>query len=67
MENQDNALNFRDIRKYTGLSQRGFSAAYNIPLRTIEDWESGRRKPPEYLLQLLAKDTGFLSPENTMK
>ena len=24
-----------------------------IPLRTIEDWEAGRRKPPEYIPRLI--------------
>jgi DNA-binding transcriptional regulator YiaG len=24
-----------------------------IPLRTIEDWDSGRRKPPEYVVSLI--------------
>ena len=25
----------------------------NIPLRTLEDWESGKRKPPFYVIRLL--------------
>ncbi|MDO4619828.1 MAG: helix-turn-helix domain-containing protein, partial [Lachnospiraceae bacterium] len=43
----------RALRAETGLSRKLFSEKYGIPLRTIEDWESGRRKPPEYISRLL--------------
>ena len=45
----------KEIRAYTGLSQVKFSQKYNIPTRTVEDWESGSRKCPEYLMQLLSR------------
>ena len=48
--------NFSSIRKASGLTQKGFSAEYGIPLRTIEDWCTGSRTPPPYLLDLLAAD-----------
>ena len=41
------------IREMTGLSRAEFSRQYKIPLRTLEDWDSGRGKPPEYVLDLL--------------
>ncbi len=31
-----------------------FSKHTGIPVRTIEDWESGRRTPPEYIPRLIA-------------
>ena len=31
-----------------------FARQQGIPLRTIEEWEAGRRKMPEYVLRLLA-------------
>lgn len=43
----------KDIRSSTGLSQSQFSAALNIPKRTIEDWEQGKRKCPEYVAELI--------------
>ncbi len=43
----------RTLRNETGLSRKDFAESLEIPLRTIEDWESGRRKPPEYVLRLL--------------
>ena len=48
----------RDIREHTGLSQAKFATRYCIPLRTIEDWERGARKCPNYLRLLLAQATG---------
>lgn len=41
------------LRKVTGLSQAAFASKYNIPKRTIEDWESSRRKYPQYVYTLL--------------
>lgn len=46
---------FKKIRKLSGLTQAEFSRKYNIPLRTIQDWESERRTPPEYVISLLEK------------
>lgn len=43
----------KDIRLSTGLSQTQFSAAVNIPTRTIQDWEQGKRKCPEYVAELI--------------
>ncbi len=42
------------IRAHTGLSQKSFSAAYDLPRRTCEDWEAGARTPPGYLPILFA-------------
>ena len=33
---------------------REFSEHTGIPIRTLEDWEAGRRTPPEYVPRLLA-------------
>ena len=43
----------KELRELTGLSQTAFSKKYNIPKRTIENWETGTRKPPAYVLELL--------------
>ena len=45
----------KKIRELTGLNQSEFSRKYNIPLRTIQDWEAERRTPPEYVLELLER------------
>ena len=48
-------MTIKEIRELTGLSQAKFGEKYNIPQRTIENWESGNRKPPEYLPDLLER------------
>lgn len=45
----------REIRNYTGLTQRQFSEYTHIPRRTLEQWETGERTPPAYLLGLLSR------------
>ena len=47
------AEQIRAIRKRTGLSQIAFCKAYEIPRRTLQDWEAGRRIPPVYLLKMM--------------
>ena len=44
---------FLELRKMTGLSQRKFGDKYNIPWRTIQEWEYGTRVPPDYVYELL--------------
>lgn len=48
-------MKIKEIRKYSGLTQDAFSKKYNIPKRTLEGWESGKRNPPEYVLILLER------------
>lgn len=47
------AEQIKSIRSSTGMSQARFSAAYEIPIRTIQDWERGIRTPPPYVIKLL--------------
>lgn len=46
-------MDFKRIRLYSGLTQKEFSRIFNIPLRTIENWESGKRNPPDYVFNLI--------------
>ena len=41
------------LREETGMKRREFAESFGIPLRTVEDWEAGRRKMPEYLFRLM--------------
>ena len=43
----------KSLRAETGKTQRVFAECYEIPLRTLEDWERGISHPPEYVLRLL--------------
>jgi len=46
-------LNIREMRTQLGDTQSEFSTRYNIPFRTVQNWETGVRKPPEYIMNLL--------------
>lgn len=48
------SVDIRDLRKQLGDTQGEFAKRYNIPFRTVQNWESGIRKPPEYILELLS-------------
>ena len=44
---------FISARRTKGLSQAKLSKLTKIPKRTIEDWETGRRTPPEYVQEMV--------------
>lgn len=46
-------MNIREMRMLLGDTQSEFAARYNIPFRTIQNWEAGVRTPPEYMISLL--------------
>ena len=48
-------MNIKEIRTMSGLTQKTFAEKYGIPKRTLESWEMGERKPPEYVVTLLEK------------
>ena len=50
----ESADKIRKLREQTGMTRKDFSIHIGIPLRTIEDWEAGRRRPPEYIPRLIA-------------
>lgn len=45
----------RLLRSKTSLSAQKFGDRYGIPLRTIQNWESGTTEPPRYLVELLKR------------
>lgn len=40
-------------REQLGMNRTEFSHYMGIPLRTLEEWESGRRQMPDYVLRLI--------------
>lgn len=42
------------MRQLTEMNRREFSDYMGIPLRTLEEWEAGRRKMPDYVLRLIS-------------
>ena len=51
-------MNSRDylieLRKSTGMNRKEFCEYFEIPYRTMTDWELGNRTMPNYLLRLMA-------------
>ena len=45
---------FRAIREFSGMNRKEFSEWLEIPYRTMQEWELGRRVMPEYVLKLIA-------------
>ena len=46
-------LSTKDLRNLCGMSILEFSKYLKIPYRTIQDWESHRRNPPAYIIELI--------------
>ena len=46
-------MTVKDIRIRIGLKQTEFANRFQIPVRTIQNWEQGRVKEPSYLAPLL--------------
>ena len=44
----------RELRESTGLSRKEFCAQFDIPYRTMTEWELGHRSAPPYVLRLLS-------------
>lgn len=42
-----------NLRKSTGMNRKEFAEYFGIPYRTVQDWELGNRKMPDYLLRLM--------------
>ncbi|WP_192483805.1 MULTISPECIES: helix-turn-helix domain-containing protein [Cysteiniphilum] len=54
-----NAMQVKEIRNKTGLSQAKFSRLINVKLPTLRNWEQGRREPTgpaKALLKAISKD-----------
>lgn len=43
----------KEIRELTGLNRKEFCEKFDIPYRTVSDWELEKRHAPEYVLRLL--------------
>lgn len=58
-------MTIKELRQRTGLSQKKFGDLYDIPLRTVQNWEGGVNIPPEYLVKLLERAVMEDFPEKT--
>lgn len=56
-------MTIRNIISKTGLTQAAFAIKFCIPLRTVEDWATNKRKCADYIRLMLAKSIGLLNLE----
>ena len=50
----ESARKIRELRESINMGRKEFSNHTGIPIRTLEDWEAGRRTPPEYVPRLIS-------------
>lgn len=43
----------KELRKSTGMNRKEFCEYFQIPYRTVTEWERDTRHAPEYVLRLL--------------
>ena len=43
----------KKLRQAAGMTQAAFAEYFDIPKRTIENWEGGQRQCPPYLFALI--------------
>lgn len=46
-------MEFKELLERSGMNMKQFSDYFKIPYRTVQDWKSGARKCPDYLLSLI--------------
>ncbi len=52
-----------ELRESTGLNRKEFCEKFDIPYRTMTEWELGHRNAPPYLLRLL---TYYIDMQNRL-
>jgi len=49
----DSKERLKELRRELGLSQAKFAERFGIPLRTLQDWEYGKREVRSYIVNML--------------
>lgn len=49
----DDKERLKELRKELGLSQAKFAEKFGIPIRTIQDWEYGKREIRNYIVNMM--------------
>lgn len=60
-------MTIKELREQAGLSRAEMSRQFEIPLRTLENWESGKSCPPPYVEKWLMAHLYKMKEEQTMK
>ena len=54
----------KELRESTGMNRKEFCEYFQIPYRTVTEWERDNRHAPEYVLRLLEY---YIRMENLVK
>lgn len=46
-------IDFKSLRQGSGMNMKQFSSHFEIPYRTVQNWEAGINKCPEYVIRLI--------------
>jgi DNA-binding transcriptional regulator YiaG len=46
-------MTFKELRALSRMTFKSFSEYFEIPVRTLQDWEYGKRVPAPYLMNLM--------------
>ena len=60
----DYSKRIKDLRESTGMNRKEFCEYFQIPYRTVTEWERDNRHAPEYVLKLLEY---YIRTENLVK
>ncbi|MFQ7137559.1 MAG: helix-turn-helix domain-containing protein [Ruminococcus sp.] len=60
-------MTIKEARLNAGLTQQRMSEVFEIPKRTIENWETGKRNPPAYVEKLVIRELERIAKENNSK
>lgn len=60
-------MTIKEARLNAGLTQQRMSEVFEIPKRTIENWEAGKRNPPAYVEKLIIRELERIAEENNNK
>ena len=60
---KDVAQKIKEAREQAGLNRSEMSRLFEIPLRTLEEWDAGRRTPPPYVEKLIIEKLERIAKE----
>ena len=46
-------MTFKELRELSGMNMKQFANYFNIPYRTVQDWEYGKRQCNDYIIELM--------------
>ena len=50
---EGDTMTIKELRAKSGMTQKAFAEYFDIPHRTVQNWEGGQRQCPDYLLNLM--------------